>query len=110
MSSSKKAMMKPCCRKFDQFAMRYQDIVCQDDYRLRMIANLLLNIQDLECFDVESLEEIAHTIDEYINRKIVREHYFFGRTLRSCTFDSVELGAEIHRVHARIKKSENIES
>ena len=105
-----KLLLKPCCSKYEKIARRYLDIVCSNDYRLRMIANLLLNIKDLECFDVESLEEISHMIDDYLDRKIVHENYFFGRSLRPCKYGAVDLGAEIHRVHAMVKESEELES
>ena len=102
------SLLKPCCNKFPKVANNYIDTVFHDDYRLRMLANLLLCAKDQDCFDMESLEEIALFIEEFINRKIVREHYFFGRTLKTCTFDDADLSAEIHRVHAKMKQSEGL--
>lgn len=102
------SLLKPCCSKFSRIASQYIDIVCHDDYRLRMIANLLHCAKDQDIFDMESLEEIALLIEEFVNKKIVREHYFFGRTLRPCLFNDADLSAELHRVHATMKESERI--
>lgn len=108
--SKSKSLLKPCCERFNQIALRYLDIVCHDDYTLRMIANLLVCAKEMDSLDLESVNELGHVIDEYINKKIAREHYFFGRTLRPCKLSAPDLGAEIHRVHAKFKESEELEA
>lgn len=108
--SKSQSLLKPCCSKFNQIAVRYLDISCHDDYALRMIANLLVCAKEMDSLDLESVNELGHTIDEYINKKVVREYYFFGRTLKSCKLSAPDLGAEIHRVHAKVKESEELES
>jgi len=100
MKKHEKIVLKPCCKRFREISVRYQDAVFSDDYQLRMLANLLLCVQEIEGLDVESVREIGHAIDNFINRKIVREHYFFGRSLNSCTLSDTDLHAEIHRIRA----------
>ena len=52
--------------------------------------------------EAEEVRKIANFLDTYLNRKIVREHYFFGRLIEPCTFDSSELKAEICRAHEKL--------
>jgi hypothetical protein len=100
-----KTLLKPCCARFSKLALEYQDLTASDDYQLRALSNLLLCITDMEIFEVETLHEVARLIDAFLDRKLVREHYLFGRTVKGSAISAIELGAEIHRVHSKLKEA-----
>ena len=95
-------LRKPCCKKFENFTTEYVDLVLDDDDRLRLLSELLMRVQvDVLPLTNTDLRSVAHEIDQDLNRKVVREHVLFNRTLQRCSFGDAEIKIEI----ARIKES-----
>lgn len=100
-----KMLLKPCCSKYKKFALVYQDIVIAEDERLRLLVDLLSQVNPELGFTKQGFQRIADEIQFYLDRKVVRDHYFFGRTLSECSFDAADLGAELCRTHNKYKES-----
>lgn len=96
--------LKPCCALFRERAREYQDLAADLDRGARMVANLILSA-DSEQFDFGQLTEIGYYFENFLNRKLVHEHVFFGRHAGDCTLSDAELSGEIQRVFATIPKS-----
>jgi hypothetical protein len=96
-------MPKPCCEKFKNISITYLDLVVAEDDSLQLLISLLSRLNDYDPIEAEEARKIAEFLDAYLNRKIVREHYFLGRSLEPCTFDSSDLEAEICRVHGKLR-------
>ncbi|MBL7716554.1 MAG: hypothetical protein JNL01_13910 [Bdellovibrionales bacterium] len=101
----KSLQMKSCCSKFQGYAIEFQDLSADNDRTLRMLSNVLLaaGIQDM--FDIQTIREIGYYLEVFLNRKLVQEHVFFGRSIKGCTFSDSDLSAEIQRVYAKVPKS-----
>lgn len=97
-------MFKPCCKKFEKLSIQYVDLVVTEDESLRMLAELLMRTNNVDPLTNRELHSLAHEIEQYLNRKIVREYSIFNRTLHACTFDDADLGAEIVRIHGKLKE------
>ena len=95
---------KPCCKKFEQLAVRYCDFVSNEDHSLKMLSELLLRVTDDIPLDGRELRTIAHQIEQYLNRKNVLENWLFDRPLCLCSFDETDTKMELIRVsHKMIK-------
>ena len=99
----KQKTFKPCCNEFKKLTIQYVDLVVPEDESLRMFAELLMRANDDEPFIGRDLRSFAHEIEQYLNRKIVREHHMFNRSLHSCTFPEADLKSEFVRVSEKLK-------
>ena len=93
---------KPCCKKFKKIAVRYCDFVSNDDYALRMLAELLLRSTDDFPPEGRDLRTIGHQIEQYLNRKVVLESWLFNRSLCLCSFDDAEIKIEKLKVQKKL--------
>jgi hypothetical protein len=77
----------------DSKLIPYLDFSASSDKQLQLLADLLMaQTQD------GTLAEVGFVIDRYLQKKVVREHVFWGRDLRSCTLSEWEKKAEIYRI------------
>ena len=95
---------KPCCKKFEQLAVRYCDFVSNEDHSLKMLSELLLRATDDLPLDGRDLRSVAYQIEQYLNRKVALESWLLGRSLCLCTFDEVDIQAEIIRISHKMAK------
>jgi hypothetical protein len=68
-----------------------------------MLSTLLTRCRDDDPLDSEVTAEIGYAIESYLQRKLVREAVFVGRSLRRCTLRDIDLQAELARVKEHLK-------
>lgn len=80
-------------RNFLSECREYSDLSSDNDSQARLIVSLLLNINgELE---ITELKILGKMLDDYINNKILLDHYFWKRSLSLCKYNSVEIASEI---------------
>ena len=95
--------LKPCCKKFQKISVQYLDIAIIEDDTLQLIISLLSRLKEYHPIEAEEARKLADFLDGYLNLKIVREHYFFGRSLKSCNLEASDLRAEISRIDEKLR-------
>lgn len=78
----------------------YLDRTADLDREMALVANLCLSAQDRGLFDESFVVEIGHTVDTYLARRAVAEHFFLGRSLRRARIGPPLLKAELARLRA----------
>lgn len=81
----------------------YLDLSADEDFSLRLIANLLSLLGGEETLSSKDSHSLSALLIHYLNRKIVREHVFFDRPLFECTFTEESIRRECHRVRVATK-------
>jgi hypothetical protein len=94
--------MKKCCNGLDKIAIRFVDISSQDDSDLRLLGNMLRACNN-DLLESESLQVIGFKIIEYLNRKILKDHLFWGRPLTSYSGSDKELKIDLHSLRELLK-------
>ena len=101
----KNELLEPCCKRFRKLAMMYADFSADLDQPMRGLTALLLSVKYPDMIDERTVMEIGHTLEEYLNRKVVYESYIFGRSLHSCTSSDADVAAELCRITLKVKES-----
>lgn len=96
-------MLTACCKKFKTNSLTYLDLLTTEDHSLQLIIGLLCRLKEDDSIERADIKRLAAFLDRYLNRKIVYEHYFLGRSLKQCTYDKSDLRAEINRLNNRFK-------
>lgn len=68
---------------------QYTDISSNEDSKLRIIANLLMQSESF--LEVKDTKELGHYINDYLDKKCLIDHFFWNRSLISCKFSEVEI-------------------
>ncbi len=69
--------------------IRYIDYSCKNDETLLLVANLL--VQTGKALESDDVRRIGDLIRDYMNEKILIDHYFWGRSLRLCSYSDSEI-------------------
>lgn len=91
------------CFRCTQFNRQYIDLATGADAKLSMVAQLLDCASPNGDPHANLLHEIGHSISEYLVKKRVIDHIFFGRTITSYQLSESDLRAEFLRVQMHIK-------
>lgn len=94
--------MKECCKDFKKVALNYLDLSVEIDMPLQLLVSFLYRITDENPLEVQDFRSIAKIIEIFLNKKLVLEHEFFGRSIHSATFDEIELEAEKFKIQQKI--------
>ena len=77
------------------YIIEFCDLSCDLDRGLSLIAALLEAVQDA---NPDFSSETGHFVNEYLGKRAVLEHVFFGRSLRSARLEASKLKAELWRI------------
>jgi|GEM_PF-2606598 len=78
------------------YVIEFCDLSSDLDRGLSLVAGLLEAMQDAND-DISS--ETGHFVHEYLGKRAVLEHVFFGRSLISARLEASKLKAELWRIH-----------
>ena len=95
--------MKPCCDKFERRARAYIDLTLGDDDSLRLLPNLLWKMDYSEAIDIKDAHSIAHTIEQYLDRKQMTEYVFLNRTLPDHILEEADFRSEAKRIRLNLQ-------
>lgn len=90
------------CENCAAIYRKYIDLSLDEEYRLDLIAKLLM--ESRAEFTPDTADEVGTAIDSFLQKKLAREFVFFGRSLKRCTLAEMDLKAELQR--ARLYKKE----
>jgi len=105
-AKKKKPTPSPRCPRCLQRNNVFIDLSADQDAQLQMLSTLLSRCREDDPLEAETMAEIGYAIEAYLQRKLVRESVFVGRTLRRCTLRETDLQAELARVKAYLKDAE----
>jgi hypothetical protein len=107
----KKQMKKKPSMTSDARTIEFCDLSSDLDRRLSWAADLLERTHD-ENDPFQNIEsETGHFLFEYLGKRAVLEHVFFGRSLRSVRLETSQLRAELWRLHKiRAKQKLNLKA
>ena len=97
------------CKKFEKLALLYEDISADMDRPLRLLSDLLLAVHHTEVVDDDAIESIGFFLRDFMNKKLVYEHYIFGRSLQDCTFSDAEVSGELCKITLQLREKDLIE-
>ncbi len=95
-------MYKECCPVLKDITRHFLDISSKDDSDLRLLGPAL-RACDYELFDQESLQTAGNKILEYLDRKIVKDHFFWARSLTSYSASDQQLKIDLFTVEKLVK-------
>lgn len=90
--------MKPCCEEFSKRMVVFCDLSAQEDDKLLLIIKLLASFSYDATMEMKQVHTLGFMLEEYLNHKIVRENFFFNRSLRNCTFEKKYLKQVISKI------------
>jgi len=79
--------------------LEFCDLSYDLDSRLRFLADLTQATDPQKIIFDDCLSECGHNIIEYLGRRTLLEHVFFGRSLRSVQLDDEQIKAELWRLY-----------
>lgn len=94
--------MKKCCNDLDRIALQFVDLSSRDDSDLRLLGNILRACSN-DPLDGESLQTVGFKIIEYLDRKIIKDHYFWGRPLTYYSGSEKDLRIELYAIKELMK-------
>lgn len=78
--------------------LEFCDLSYDLDTRLRFIADLAQAARSQELIFEDCISEFGNDVLEYLGRRMVLEHVFFGRSLRFAQLETQKLKAELWRL------------
>lgn len=90
----------------DLKSIQYCDLATGEDLKLRLIANLLL--QAGVSLEADDAQEIGNTIRDYINKRMLLDHYFWGRAIPEKYLSEHEKLKELSRIELWINTNERL--
>lgn len=92
---------KPCCSRFREVAFGYLEESENLDGSLSLLADLLLAATQLEALTNETLSELGASLRNYLERRRMVEHFYFGRPLRPLGTDDYLVASELLRLQRK---------
>lgn len=90
----------------DKKSVQYCDLATGEDLKLRLIANLLLQAGD--ALEADDAQEIGSTIRAYLNKRILLDHFFWGRVIPAKHLPEQEKLKELARIELWINTNESL--
>jgi hypothetical protein len=77
--------------------LNFLDQSAQEDSMLKMFTTILGKMHTHENLEHFEVVELSAFIRNYLNLKIVREHYYFKRSLSMCNLNEDEIKRELSK-------------
>lgn len=92
----------PCCSKFSGLALDFVDESVHLDASLWLLAELCSAASNMEALSTQTLSELGNSIKNYLGKRLVLEHFFFGRTIHPLTLEDSLVRSELLRLIDRL--------
>ena len=91
--------MKTVEKNFKSKCVKYSDLSSDNDHQLQLISSLLLKVTD--ALEIKEARTLGQFLDNYINKKIILDHFFWMRSVNLCNLNDEEIESLVIEIRNR---------